>query len=103
MLTLLPESESLLDNEDWDIVFQAYEEYPILAFILAQHLDSVRALIQENPETRKQAIAGLTRAIDCLMPHTHFRDAGRRIYLLAVSGKLTPKQTKTMRELGLIQ
>jgi hypothetical protein len=103
MLTLMPESESLLDNEDWDIVFQAYEEYPILAFILAQHLDSIRTFVEGNQQQRKQAIAGLNQAIGRLMPHTTFRDVGHRIYWLAVSGKLSPKQEETMRELGLIQ
>jgi hypothetical protein len=99
----MPQSESPpLDAEDWDIVFQAYAEFPILAFILAQHLDCVKALIQRGPEEGIDAIAGLNRAIECLMPHTHFRDAGRRVFLLAVAGDLSIEQEEAIRELGLL-
>jgi len=68
-----------LDAEDWNIVFQAYSDYPILAFILAQHLHSIKELVQSSPENRTEAIAGLDRAIESLMPHTNFRDAGRKV------------------------
>jgi hypothetical protein len=55
-----------LDSKDWEVVSRAYEDYPILAFILAQHLDTVKVLIQHSPEGGEAAIAGLDRAIDCL-------------------------------------
>jgi|SRR5215213_4684153 len=92
-----------LDSEDWNIVFQPYAEYPILAFILAQHFDCVRQLIQKGPEGIADAIAGVDRAILCLMPHTTFRDAGRKVYLSAVAGNLSPKDEETIRDLGLTQ
>jgi hypothetical protein len=98
----MTESESPpLDSEDWNIVFQAYAEYPVLAFILAQHLDTVRQLIRRGPEEIADALAGLNRAIDSLMPHTHFRNAGRTVYLSAVTGTLSPKDEETIRELGI--
>lgn len=88
-----PERESPpLDAEDWIIVFQAFTEYPILAFILAQHLDCLKTLIQRGPEAQIEATAALDRAIDVLMPHTLFRDAGRDVYLLAVAGNLPIEQ-----------
>ena len=100
MLENDPEIESPpLDAEDWDIVFQAYAEYPILAFILAQHLDCVKELIQQGPNGRTTAIAGLDRAIDSLFPHTTFRDAGRTVYLLAVAGNLTPNHEEMICEI----
>jgi hypothetical protein len=84
-----PESESpYLDAEDWEIVFQGYAEYPILAFILAQHLDCLKTLIHEGVEGRERALEGLDRAIETLMPHTSFREFGRKTYLLAVAGDL---------------
>jgi hypothetical protein len=92
-----------LDAEDWNIVFAVYAEYPILAFILAQHLYSVRELIQRGPEETALAIAGLDRAIQSLMPHTIFRDAGRKVYLLAVTGTLSTEQEAKLRELGLLE
>ncbi|HEV8430060.1 MAG TPA: hypothetical protein VGQ41_19315 [Pyrinomonadaceae bacterium] len=92
-----------LDSEDWDIVFAAYAEYPILAFILAQHLHSIRELVQRGPEDTALAIAGLDRAIESLMPHTTFRDAGRKVYLMAVTGTLSTEQEAKLRELGLLE
>jgi len=88
-----------LDSEDWNIVFQAYAEYPILAFILGQHLDTVKTLIKQGLEGRELALAGLDRAIESLMPHTHFRHVGRTVYLRAVAGNLSPKDEETIREL----
>src|SRR5688572_27382934 len=89
-----------LDTEDWDIVFAAYADYPVLAFILAQHLAHVRELIQRGRSGRADARAGLDRAIDSLMPHTVFRDAGRTVYLLAVAGILRPEHEEIIREIG---
>ena len=91
----MPESESPpLDAEDWDIVFRAYEDYPILAFILAQHLDFVKVLIQHSAEGREAALAGLDRAIEALRPFTDLRDADRAIYLSAVAGNLPPEMER---------
>ena len=88
-----PERESPpLDAEDWIIVFQAFSEFPILAFILAQHLDYLKTLIQRGPEGRIEAIAAIDRAIEVLMPYTHFRNAGRDVFLLAVAGNLPIEQ-----------
>jgi hypothetical protein len=86
-----------LDAEAWDIVFQAYAEYPILAFILAQHLEGVKSLFFRGP--KHEAIAALDRAIDSLMPHTNFRDAGRYVYLLAVTGTLLPEHEDMLRKI----
>jgi hypothetical protein len=95
----MPDSaNALLDSEDWRVVFQAYEEYPILAFILAQHFQCVRDLIEGGPHGAIQAIAIVDQAIDSLMPHTNFRDTGRSVYLLAVAGKLSPEQEEKERQ-----
>lgn len=87
-----------LDAEDWEVVFQAYAEYPILAFILAQHFQCVKDLIQGGPQGAIQALAMLDQAIDGLMPHTNFRDVDRDTYRLAVAGKLKPEHDETIRE-----
>ena len=83
-----------LDPEDWQIVFAAYEEFPILALILGQHLECLKTFIQRGPEGQLEAVAALDRAIETLMPHTVFRDAGRNVYLLAVAGKLPVEQER---------
>jgi hypothetical protein len=91
-----PDSEgALLDGEDWDIVFQAYAEYPILAFILAQHFDCLKGLIAQGPNGAIQATATLDLAIERLMPHTNFREVDRHTYRLAVTGNLSPKDDAT--------
>lgn len=87
-----------LDTEDWEVVFRAYADYPILAFILAQHFQCVKDLIQGGPQGAIQAIAIADQAIDSLMPYTNFRDVDRSAYLLAVAGKLKPEHDETIRE-----
>lgn len=87
-----------LDAEDWDIVFRAYAEYPILAFILAQHFDCVKTLLKRGPQGRREVLAAIDRAIESLMPRTNFRDAGLKIYLLAVAGNLSPEQEEVIHK-----
>jgi hypothetical protein len=93
-----------LDAEDWNIVFQPYSKFPDLAFILAQHLYGVTKLIEQGSEGTAEAMAGIDRAIECLMPYTRFRnigDIGRKVYLLAVAGNLSPEHEDKLREIGL--
>ena len=67
-----------LDCEDWRIAFQPYENFPELAFVLAQHLHGVIKLIELGRLGAAEALAGLDRAIDCLMPHTRIADTRYR-------------------------
>ena len=85
-----------LDSEDWEVAFRAYTEYPILAFILAQHFNYLKELVERG--RKAEAVEGLDRAIESLMPHTSFRDAGRTVYQLAVTGNLKPDYEHTIRE-----
>lgn len=87
----------ITDAEDWQIVFRVYAEYPILAFILAQHFQCVKDLIQGGPQGAIQAVAIVDQAIDNLMPHTNFREVDRNTYRLAVAGKLKPEHDETIR------
>jgi hypothetical protein len=97
-----------LDHEDWQIAFQPYSAFPDLAFVLAQHLYSVIKLIEQGRLGAEEAMAGLDRAIDALMPHTRFadtryREIARKFYLRAVAGKLTLEQEDELRKLGLLE
>lgn len=97
-----------LDHEDWRIAFQPYANFPDLAFILAQHLHGVTKLIEQGARGTAEALAGLDRAIECLMPHTRFADSryreiARKFYLQAVAGKLSTEQEDKLHELGLLE
>jgi predicted transcriptional regulator len=87
----------LLGDEDWQIVFQAYAEQPILALILAQHLECLKGLIDQGPTSVIEAQAALNRAIKNLQPPTNYRDADRETYRLAVTGKLSPKDDADLK------
>ena len=96
-----------LDCEDWRIAFQPYENFPELAFVLAQHLHSVTKLIELGRLGAADALAGLDRAINALMPHTRFadtryREIARKFYLRAVAGKLSTEQEDELHKLGLL-
>ena len=103
------DSESVpLDHEDWRIAFQPYENFSDLAFVLAQHLHSVVKLIEQGRRGAAEALAGLDRAIECLMPHTRFSDSryreiARKFYLRAVAGTLSTEQEDELRKLGLLE
>ncbi len=97
-----------LDCEDWRIAFQPYENFPELAFILAQHLHGVTKLIELGRLGAAEALSGLDRAIAALMPHTRFadtryREIARKFYLRAVAGKLSTEQEDELRRLGLLE
>jgi hypothetical protein len=79
------------DSEDWQVVFQAYATFPVLAFILAQYFDCLKGLVQRGPQGALEAVATFDLAIAALQPHTKYRDADRDTYHLAVTGKLSPK------------
>jgi hypothetical protein len=79
-----------LDSEDWQVVFRVYDGSPVLALILAQHLEYLKGLVQSGPQGAIEGVEALDRAIDSLMPHTDFRDVDRNTYRLAVAGKLKP-------------
>ena len=55
------------------------------------------------PKGAAEAMAGIDRAIECLMPYTRFRHIGRKVYLLAVVGNLPTEQEDKLRELGLLE
>ena len=97
-----------LDCEDWRIAFQPYSNFPDVAFVLAQHLHGVSKLIQQGRRGALEAMAGLDRAIDALMPHTRFADSryreiARKFYLRAVAGNLSTEQEDELRKLGLLE
>jgi hypothetical protein len=86
-----PSEHPYPDSEDWQVAFQAYAAFPVLAFILAQHFEFLKELIQRGPQGALEAVATLDLAIAALQPHTKFRNAGSETYRLAVTGKLSPK------------
>ena len=79
-----------------------------LAFVLAQHLHSVTKLIEQGRLGAAEALDGLDRAIECLMPHTRFSDSryreiAHKFYLRAVAGKLSTEQEDELHKLGLLE
>jgi hypothetical protein len=39
-----------LDAEDWQIAFEPYAQFPILALVLAQHLTALQDYVQSDAE-----------------------------------------------------
>src|ERR1044072_1995067 len=96
-----------LDCEDWRIAFQPYENFPELAFVLAQHLHGVTKLIEQGRLGAADALTALDRAIEALMPHTRFadtryREIARKFYQRAVAGNLTLEQEDELHRIGLL-
>lgn len=95
-----PDAESpALDAEGFDIVLTVYADQPVKAFILAQHLDHLKALIQSGPQGALAAIATIDLVIERLQPHTDFWATAYEIYLQAVAGKLRPQDDPRSRDI----
>jgi len=71
------------DHEDWQIAFQPYSNSPDLAFVLAQHLHGVIRFIEQGRLGAAEALAGLDRAIECLMPRKLFAVSAGRAFSTA--------------------
>jgi hypothetical protein len=90
---------SYLDEEDWQIAFEAYAENPHAALTLSFHLTELKRQIDSL--RMKDALAAIDVAIDCLYEHSDFRRVSRELFLMAIQGKLTTENENLLRELGI--
>ena len=96
----MPDTEIPLDCEDWSIVFQVYRNHPQLAIDMAQHLQILKQYLQSEPNSVREAVAAIDRAIDALYEHTQFAKLGRDLFRRMVEGHLTVQEEKMIRDLG---
>jgi hypothetical protein len=87
------------DEEDWQIAFEPFQGHPYAALQLGFHLTEMKRLI--DGLEKREAIAALDRAIDCLYEHSDFRSVSRDLFLTAIQGKLTPDTEELIRHLGI--
>ncbi len=87
--------------KDWKSVLAVYARHSHDALVLAQLLDQVREKINRGPTGRREAVAQLELAIDTLYLFSSFDKASRKLFGLAVAGKLSGSQDRKLRELGV--
>ena len=87
-----------LDAEDWQIVFEPYAQFPILALVLAQHLTALQDLAQSDAE---KAIAAINRAVDALYEHSEFRSVSLDLFRATVQGRLNVEVESLVHQLGI--
>lgn len=87
-----------LDAEDWQIVFEPYAQFPILALVLAQHLTALQDLAQSDPE---KATAAINRAVDELYEHSQFRSLSLELFRATVQGRLPIDVEGVINALGI--
>ena len=88
-----------LDDEDWQIAFEAFAGKPRAALRLGYHLAELKRLVGDLK--KHQAIDAIDRAIDCLYEHSDFRSAARELFLNAIEGKLTTDTEDLIQHLGI--
>ena len=88
-------------NKDWKSVLEVYAGHPHDALILAQLLRQLKEHIESGPKGRREALAQLEFAIKTLYPHSGFNKVSKKIFRLAVAGRLSAKQYRRLRELGV--
>ena len=87
-----------LDAEDWQIVFEPYAQFPILALVLAQHLTALQDLAQRDAE---KATAAINRAVDELYEHSQFRSVSLELFRATVQGRLAVDVETVIDALGI--
>src|SRR5689334_6348722 len=87
-----------LDCEDWQIVFEPYAQFPILALVLAQHLTALQDLAQSDTA---RATAAINRAVDELYEHSDFRSVSLELFRATVQGRLSVELENLINQLGI--
>jgi hypothetical protein len=87
-----------LDSEDWQIVFEPYAQFPILALVLAQHLTALQDLAQNDAA---KATAAINRAVDELYEHSQFRSVSLELFRVTVQGRLPVDVESVINALGI--
>ena len=82
------------DAERWRKLIKSFEDAPEAAYRLALALNFARKALNENERE------GLDNLIDALFPYTNFYDACRRLYWMAVAGKLQPQHDPLLAALA---
>ena len=91
-------ADAQLDAEDWQIVFEPYAQFPILALVLAQHLTALQDLAQSDPE---KATAAINCAVDELYEHSQFRSVSLELFRATVQGRLPVDVENATNALGI--
>ena len=97
----LPIVATMLDPEDWNVIFEVYAGHPVLALTHAFQLIAIKQSLQRGPKGIPDAIASLDLAIESLYPHTDFDRIGRECYHRTIEDKLKPDQAENLRQLGV--
>lgn len=87
-----------LDCEDWQIVFEPFAQFPILALVLAQHLTALQDLAQSDTV---KATAAINRAVDELYEHSDFRAVSLELFRASVQGRLPVDVENVINALGI--
>jgi hypothetical protein len=87
-----------LDCEDWQIAFEPYAQFPILALVLAQHLTALQDLAQSDAD---KATAAINRAVDALYEHSEFRSVSLYLFRATVQGRIPADVENIINALGI--
>jgi hypothetical protein len=91
-------ADAPLDAEDWQIVFEPYAQFPILALVLAQHLTALRDVAESDAS---KATAAINRAVDELYEHSQFRVVSLELFRASVQGRLPVDVENVINALGI--
>ena len=83
-----------MTDEIWDSIVESFADDSAAAFILAQVLFQIKEEIKKG--RGPSAVETLEQGIERLYPYTDDYNAGYKLYLLSVAGKLKPKHDPTV-------
>jgi len=91
----------LMDEEDWALAFEPYEDRPRDALTLGCKLGMLRAYLKAQTIQCRHAIKALDLALEVLFPLTSFHDASFGLFIKYTDIGLTFEEEQMARALGV--
>jgi hypothetical protein len=91
----------LMDEEDWQIAFEPFEDRPSDALNLASKLGMLRAYLDAQTIKCRHAIEALDLALEVLFPFTSFHNASFDLFIKYIQVGLTFEEEQMVEALGV--
>jgi hypothetical protein len=90
-----------IDDDDWEIALQPYEEDPDRAALLGVCLTILKGHIANKPRKLNEAIGEIDRALEALYLHSHFNEIAFVLFRRMAEGDLSLAEQQMLKTLGI--
>lgn len=90
-----------IDDDDWEIALQPYEEDPDRAALLGVCLTILKGHLANKPRKLNEAIGEIDRALEALYLHSHFNEIAFVLFRRMAEGDLSLAEQQMLKTLGI--